>query len=411
MNYNIINILTFFDYNKYKHKLYKGDYMKKIRIYGIILLLLLTVCSGIMQNKCFAYAEENFDLTAKSAILMDYNSGTIIYEKDKDKKLPIASMVKMMTIYITFQKLESGYIKYEQEFTSSENVSKMGGSQVFMDPYVNYTVKDLLKSVIMASANDASVALAEGISGSEGEFVKLMNDTAKTLGMNNTYYVNSTGLPAPEQYSCAYDCAILLKNILKYDDYHKFSTIWMDSLTHPSGRKTELVNTNKLIRYYNGCDSGKTGSTGEAGYCLTSSAVRNNMRLISVVIGAKTGKDRFKESTSILNYGFANFENKQLVNKVNVLKELSTKKCKNDIAEIIPVEDFFAFDKKGSSSNYNVTVELPESIGATKVGEIVGRVIISKEGNVIKIIGLTVKNDVEGLSFIDNVKNIIANMY
>ena len=384
--------------------------MKKIKIFSIMLLFALTICSGIMQNNKLLIAEDQFNLTAKSALLLDYNSGTIIYEKDKDKKLPIASMVKLMTIYITFQNIENGTITYEQEFTSTENASGMGGSQVFMDPYVNYSVKDLLRSVIMASANDASVALAEGICGSEEQFVELMNSTAKNLGMNNTLYANATGLPAPEQYSTANDCAILLKNLLNYKDYHNFSTIWMDSLTHPSGRKTELVNTNKLIRYYDGCDSGKTGSTSEAGYCLTSSAIRNNMRLISVVIGAKTGKDRFKETTSLFNYGFANYENKQLVNKNEVVKEVSTRRCKEKIAQVIALEDYFAFDKKGNKSNYNVDIELPNEIGATKAGDIIGKVIISKEGNVLKVIQLTVKEDIKALSFMDNIKYIISNM-
>lgn len=385
--------------------------MKNNKLYSVIFAFILTICCGIMQNYGFVFADEKFDLTAKSAILMDYNSQTIIYEKDKDKKLPIASMVKLMTIYITFQNLESGKITYEQEFTSSEHASSMGGSQVFIDPYVNYSVKDLLRSVIMASANDASVVLAEGICGTESEFVNLMNDTAKNLGMENTLYVNSTGLPAPEQYSTAYDCALLLSNLLKYDDYHKFSTVWIDSLTHPSGRKTELVNTNKLIRYYDGCDSGKTGSTSEAGYCLTSSAKRNNMRLISVVIGAKTGKDRFKETTSLLNFGFANYENKQLVSKDKIFKEIETKRCKEKVANVVPVEDFYVFDKKGNKSSYDISVELPEILGSTKVGDIIGKIIISKEGNVIKTICLTVQEDINSLSFVDNFKYIISNMY
>lgn len=385
--------------------------MKKNKIFGILLLIALAICSGIMQNKQCVYADEKFDLSAKSAILMDYDSKSIIFEKDKDKKLPIASMVKLMTIYITFQNIESGKISYEQEFTSTEHASSMGGSQVFIDPYVNYTVKDLLRSVIMASANDASVALAEGICGSEDEFVSLMNSTAKNLGMNNTLYANSTGLPSPEQYSTAYDCAILLSNLLKYDDYHKFSTVWMDTLTHPSGRTTELVNTNKLIRYYEGCDGGKTGSTSEAGYCLTSSAKRNDLRLISVVIGAQTGKDRFKEATTLFNYGFANYENKKLVAKDSILKTLDTVRCKETKAEVVAVEDFFAFDKKGVKSNYEIAIELPEKLGATKAGDMVGRIIVSKDGNVIKTIGLTVNSDVHALSFADNFKNIISNMY
>lgn len=385
--------------------------MKKciISIYSILIMLCITLCSGVMHSNGLIYAEAFSDITAKSAILIDSDSGTIVYEKDKDKKLPIASMVKLMTIYLSFKNIEEGKLSYKDLVTTSENASGMGGSQVFIDANVSYTVEDLLKSVIMASANDASVALAEAISGSEDAFVKLMNSTAKELGMQNTKYVNCTGLPAPEQYSTALDSSIILKNILKFEDYHKYSNTWMDTLVHPSGRKTELVNTNKLVKYYKGCDSGKTGSTSEAGYCLTASASRDNMRLISVVIGSKTGKDRFKESTDLLNYGFANYSNKQIVNTEVVLKEIKTIRCKQEVAEIVPIENYFAFDKKGSSSNYDLSYDLPQALGATKVGDKVGQVIVSKDGNVVKTIDLTVKQDIEATTFMDNFKTILEN--
>ena len=360
-------------------------------------------------NNFKAFAEINFNQTAKSSLLLDYDTLTIVYENNIDEKLPIASMVKMMTIYLTLKSIQDGNLSYDQKIVTTENASGMGGSQVFIDPYVSYTVDDLLKSVIMASANDASVALAEAISGSESSFVVLMNSTAKKLGMNNTIYVNCTGLPAPEQYSCARDCAIILKNIISFDGYHKYSNIWIDELVHPSGRKTELVNTNKLVKYYDGCDCGKTGSTSEAGYCLSASAVRNNMRLISVVIGAKTGKDRFKEVTDMFNYGFANYENKYLVKSNEVLKEIKTKMCKEEYAQIIAQEDFITFDKKGNKSSYDLIYDLKDRIGATKVGDKVGELLITKDGNVIKILNLTVKNDVIKMGYKDNIKTIIEN--
>ncbi|MBQ7884916.1 MAG: D-alanyl-D-alanine carboxypeptidase [Clostridia bacterium] len=374
-----------------------------------MLIIAFTTCCGIMHKFVDVRAEQTFDLTAKSALLIDYDSNTIIFEKDKNKKLPIASMVKLMTIYITLDSINRGELVLDQKVTTSENASGMGGSQVFIDPYEEYTVGDLLKSVIMASANDASVALAEAISGSESVFVDLMNSTAKQIGMTNTLYCNSTGLPAPEQYSTAEDCAILLKKLISFDQYHKFSNIWMDELCHPSGRKTELVNTNKMIRYYDGCDSGKTGSTSEAGYCLSASALRNNMRLISVIIGAKSGNDRFKESTLLLNYGFANYQNKQIINKEVVLKEIDAKRCKEKTAQIVATEDFFAFDKKGASSSYKVDYELPEYLLKAKAGDVVGRVIISKDGNIVKIINLTVKTSLTALGFVDNFKMITEN--
>ena len=340
---------------------------------------------------------------------MDCDTETIIFEKEIDKKLPIASMVKMMTIYLTLNEIEDGNLSLDKKVTISENASGMGGSQVFIDPYVSYTVENLLKSVIMSSANDSSVALAEEISGSESSFVNKMNSTAKNLGMNNTLYCNCTGLPAPEQYSTAYDCAVLLRNLIKYDLYHKYSNIWMDELVHPSGRKTELVNTNKLVKYYNGCDCGKTGSTSEAGYCLTSSAIRDNMRLICVVIGSDSGKERFKESTNLFNYGFANYENRKLISKTVVLTNVSTTRCKQKEANIVSVKDYYVFDKKGNKSSYDVSYSLPNKIGATKVGEIVGQVIVLKDGNVVEKIDLTVLDNIDGMSFKDNVFQIIEN--
>lgn len=380
-----------------------------VTICSILLLLSVTICSGTMLNLNSAHADYAGEINAKSAILVDFDSFQVVYEKDASQKLPIASMVKLMTIYLTFKNLEDGNLSYDQKITTSEKASGMGGSQVFIDPYVTYTVNDLLKSVIVSSANDASVALAESISGSEEQFVYLMNQTAKELGMSNTLYCNCTGLPAPNQYSTALDCAIILKNLLSFEDYHKYSSIWMDTLIHPSGRKTELVNTNKLIKYFDGCDGGKTGSTSEAGYCLTASAKRDNTRLISVVIGAKSGSDRFKESTNLLNYGFANYQNKELINKDNIIAELKTKRCKQEFAQVVAIESFYAFDKKGAKSAYDINYELPGEISATSVGEIIGNAIVSKEGNVIKVIPLTVKSDIHAMSYKDNLDLILGN--
>ena len=383
--------------------------MKKIitTLLGVIIYISISICCvGIKIAK----AETNeLGVSSKSALLMDCDTETIIFEKEIDKKLPIASMVKMMTIYLTLNEIEDGNLSLDKKVTISENASGMGGSQVFIDPYVSYTVENLLKSVIMSSANDSSVALAEEISGSESSFVNKMNSTAKNLGMNNTLYCNCTGLPAPEQYSTAYDCAVLLRNLIKYDLYHKYSNIWMDELVHPSGRKTELVNTNKLVKYYNGCDCGKTGSTSEAGYCLTSSAIRDNMRLICVVIGSDSGKERFKESTNLFNYGFANYENRKLISKTVVLTNVSTTRCKQKEANIVSVKDYYVFDKKGNKSSYDVSYSLPNKIGATKVGEIVGQVIVLKDGNVVEKIDLTVLDNIDGMSFKDNVFQIIEN--
>ena len=382
--------------------------MKKI--FSSSLLILLAFCFLVFPCTSVVSAESDVDISSKSGILMDYASGEILFEKNAETHLPIASMVKMMTILIALEEYDEGNVTLDTMISTTENASGMGGSQVFIDPYVEYSFEDLLKSVIMASANDASVALAEYFNGNEKSFVNRMNKRAKELGMTNTNYVNSTGLPAPEQYSCAKDSAILMREILKHDLYHNYSSIWMDTLTHPSGRETELVNTNKLIRYFEGCDGGKTGSTNEAGCCLTASAKRNDMRLISVIIGAENSKTRFNESSLLLSYGFANFENKLLVDMNSPLQKVKVNKGKIEEVEVYGEETFSVIVKKGDNATYETNVEIPDNIKAPlKNGEVVGKVVITKEGNVIKEVNVVVKEDVKHSSYLDNFNKIVEN--
>ena len=382
--------------------------MKKIL--SSSLLVFLALCFLISPCARIAMAENDVDISSKSGILMDYASGEILFEKNAETHLPIASMVKMMTILIALEEYDEGNVTLDTMISTTENASGMGGSQVFIDPYVEYSFEDLLKSVIMASANDASVALAEYFNGNEKSFVNRMNKRAKELGMTNTNYVNCTGLPAPEQYSCAKDSAILMREILKHDLYHNYSSIWMDTLTHPSGRETELVNTNKLIRYFEGCDGGKTGSTNEAGCCLTASAKRNDMRLISVIIGAENSKTRFNESSLLLSYGFANFENKLLVDMNSPLQKVKVNKGKIEEVEVYGEETFSVIVKKGDDATYETNVEIPDNIKAPlKNGEVVGKIVITKEGNVIKEVNVVVKEDVKHSSYLDSFNKIVEN--
>lgn len=357
-----------------------------------------------------AVAESDVELSSKSGLLMDYSSGEVLFEKDALVHLPVASMVKMMTILISLEEYEEGNVSLDTMISTTENASGMGGSQVFIDPYVEYSFEDLLKSVIMASANDASVALAEYFNGNEKSFVNRMNRRAKELGMNNTNYVNCTGLPVPEQYSCAKDSCVLMREILKHDLYHDYSSIWMDALTHPSGRQTELVNTNKLIRYFQGCDGGKTGSTNEAGCCLTASAKRGDMRLISCIIGAENSKTRFNESSLLLNYGFSNFENKFLVTTDSAISTLPVRKGKVEEIDLYASDNFTAVVKKGGDTKYETILKLPDCVKAPlKNGEKVGSVIVTRDGNVIKEIDVVVKEDVKHSSYFDSLNKIAEN--
>lgn len=372
-----------------------------------VLCICIIPLSGITQGE-FAKADEAY--TAKSIILVDYNSGEVLKEDNADEKLPIASMVKMMTLLLTFEEMDKGNLTLDTKITTTENASGMGGSQVFIDPYVTYTAEQMIKSVIMASANDASVALAEHISGSEDTFVKKMNERAKALGMTNTLYANCTGLPEPEQYSSARDVSILMKELLRHEIYFNYSTIWMDELIHPSGRKTELVNTNKLTRYYKGCDAGKTGSTSEAGYCLCASAKRDDMRLISVVIGSKTGQDRFNESASLFNYGFANFENKNIISSTTPLGNIEVKRAKINEIEYYAEKSFYGLCKKGETDAFKTEIELDDSISAPiKAGEKIGTITVIKDGQVKEEIAIVVKEDVKVLSYGESIKKIASN--
>lgn len=383
--------------------------MKKFFVCSIMLCILTSICCGSMQVAMPVSADADFSLTSKSACLVDYASGQVLYEKNSTEHLPVASMVKMMTILLTLEEIDNGNLTLDTMVTTTENASSMGGSQVFIDPYVEYRTEDLLKSVIMASANDASVALAEQIAGSEKVFVAKMNQRAKELGMNDTNYSNCTGLPAPEQYSCAKDSATVLKAVTAHENYHKYSTIWMDELTHPSGRKTELVNTNRLIRYYDGCDGGKTGSTNEAGCCLSASAKRNGMRLISVIVGAKNSQTRFNECSSLFNYGFANFENRNLLDVTNAINTLPVSKGKLENVDVYASENYSVVLHKGVQADYEVSYELPSTVKApTKAGDVVGKAIISKEGNVVTEVPLVVKTDIEKLSYKDCIDRIVA---
>ncbi len=382
--------------------------MKKIL--SSSLLVFLTLCFLISPCARIAMAENDVDISSRSGILMDYASGEILFAKNAETHLPVASMVKMMTILIALEEYDANNVTLDTMISTTENASGMGGSQVFIDPYVEYSFEDLLKSVIMASANDASVALAEYFNGNEKSFVNRMNKRAKELGMTNTNYVNSTGLPAPEQYSCAKDSAILMREILKHDLYHNYSSIWMDTLTHPSGRETELVNTNKLIRYFEGCDGGKTGSTNEAGCCLTASAKRNDMRLISVIIGAENSKTRFNESSLLLSYGFANFENKLLVDISAPLKKVKVNKGKLDEVDVYGEENFSVIVKKGDNATYETNMEIPDAVKAPlENGDVVGKVVITKEGSVIKEVNVIVKEGIKHSSYLDNFNKIVEN--
>jgi D-alanyl-D-alanine carboxypeptidase (penicillin-binding protein 5/6) len=293
----------------------------------------------------------------------------------------------------------------------SKNASSMGGSQVFLEENGVYKVSELIKSISVASANDSCVAMAEKLYGSEEEFVKVMNNKCTELGLNNTKFSNCTGLPKPEQYSTAKDVSVIFNNLIKHDKYFEISNIWMENFIHPEGRITEMSNTNKLVRFYDGCDSGKTGFTSEAGHCLTASAKRNGLRLIAVVISAPDSKTRFNEVSSMLNYGFSNYECKKIIDKNEILSiSAKVEGGKKDNIKIIPQEDFYSLTKKGEKRSYEINFTPNSKIKAPiNVGDYVGKISIFENG--IEIFSTNVLSNEEVLSktYFDVLKDISHN--
>ena len=284
--------------------------MKK-RTVTLILCLLLALFSMVR-----AHAEAippattaDFDLPCKAAILVDEDSGTVLYEKNADERRPIASITKVMTLLLTFEALEAGKIQLTDIVPISEHAYSMGGSQIWLEPGEQMTLEELLKAICISSANDAAVAVAEFVGGSEGVFVQAMNDRAAELGMRSTHFENACGLDAPNHLSTARDVAAMSREmLLHHKEIANYCTIWMDSLRNG---QTQLVNTNKLLKSYTGTTGLKTGTTNGAGVCISASAERDGLRLIAVVLGSDSGKERFAAATTLLDYGFANFESAQ----------------------------------------------------------------------------------------------------
>ena len=347
------------------------------------------------------------NISAKSAYLMDFDTKTCMFEKCANEKLPIASMCKIMTLLLTFEGIEQGRLSENQRITVSEHAASMGGSQAFLRANEDYLVSDLIKSIVIASANDSCVALAECLSGSVDVFVKEMNEKALSIGMNDTVFQNCTGLPKPGQFSTAKDVAIMLCALLNHPNYYNYSQIWMDEMPHKDGTHTELTNTNKLIRFYDGCDGGKTGYTQEAKFCLAATAKRGNLRLISVIIGAENGKTRFQESSELLSYGFAQFTNEKVVSTEEPLNEVAkVRGGKTKTVPIKPEQNAFCLVKRGEKPLIQTTLTLREVQAPLKAGTPVGTLSIYKDNVLVKEVSVITVEAVEKRTVKDVLREI-----
>lgn len=353
---------------------------------------------------------EGLNIRAKSAYLMDFATQTEMYAFNETKRLPIASMCKIMTLLLCFEEVEKGNLSLDEEIQVSERSASMGGSQVFLEAGAKYPVTELIKSIVVCSANDSCVALAERIAGNEALFVDKMNEKARALGANNTLYSNCTGLPKDPQYSCAKDVAVILKNLLKHEKYYEYGSVWMDNFKHPKGRHTEITNTNKLIRFYDGCDGGKTGFTNEAGFCLGATAKRGEMRVISVVIGEESSANRFEDVKTMFDYAFANYTLKPIVSKdMPIVEKLCVQGGKAKSVDVIPARTAYAFTKRGEKADVSVEYCLHKAKAPIEKGATVGEMVVYQKGVERERIPLLSANAVEKATVFDRWKDVARN--
>ena len=339
---------------------------------------------------------EDLAPNAKSAIMIEASTGEILFQKNKDEKLAPASMTKMMSMLLIMEEIESGNLKWDEEVTASERASSMGGSQIFLKAGEKMTVTDLLKGVAIASGNDAVVALAERISGSEEAFVKRMNTRGKDLGLKNTNFVNATGLTADNHYSSAYDMSLIAKELVKHEKVLEFTSTYEDYLRKDTKSPFWLVNTNRLVRFKEGVDGLKTGFTDEAGYCLTATMKKDGMRLITVVMKEENTNKRSADTTKMLDYGFNVYMVQTILDEKTTIEKREVELGKKLTTEIIPKENITILNKKSDEiKNITYKTKIGNITAPVKKGDIVGSIDILEDNKIISTIYATVKEDIE----------------
>ena len=378
--------------------------MKKLLTFAIGIILLIAALVPAL-NACAETAI--FKITSREAILMS-EDGQVLFESNATEKRPIASMTKIMTLLCTYDAIDSGKVSLDDDVVASSRAASMGGSQVFLDANATYKLENLIKSIVVCSANDSCVAVAEHLEGSVENFVQKMNEKAKQLGLVATHFENCTGLPAVSQFSCAKDVGVMLSKLIEHPHYFTCANVWMEDFVHPSGRVTGMTNTNKLVRFYDGCDGGKTGYTSEAQHCLAATAKRGDTRVIAVVVGAPDSKTRFKEVSDMFNYAFANYESKLYLANNATVGNVSVQGGKQSEVEVVSEGKLLAFGKKGNN-DCEVTVELQEGIKAPIArGDAVGTATLTdKNGKVLGQVKLVAKADVAEKTYWDYVKDIV----
>lgn len=334
---------------------------------------------------------------AKSAILTEAATGQVLFENNADEHLPIASVTKIMTMLIIAERIDGGALSLDDTVTASENASSYGGSTMFLETGEQLSVRDMLKGIAVASANDGCVAMAEHIAGSETAFVEMMNKRAAELGMNDTVFLNTNGLDAEGQYSTARDVAVMSRELIKHKMIFDYTKIWTDSLR---GGKFELANTNKLIRFYTGATGLKTGSTSKAGCCLSATAERGGTELIAVILGAPNTKARFASARGLLDYGFSSYKTERLAEKGEVTGCVAVSKGKKKELKTVAAENYSVLINKAKPAEIEKKIVLSDKVAApVKTGDKVGEIIFSENGEPVHTVDITAAEDIAKKSF------------
>ncbi|APH04532.1 D-alanyl-D-alanine carboxypeptidase family protein [Bacillus weihaiensis] len=375
----------------------------------------LTIIMMLTSVAPMAFAEESKSVEladkAKSAVLIERDTGTILYDKNSDEKLPPASMTKIMTMLLIMEAIENNQITWTEKVRTSEYAASMGGSQIFLEPGEEMTVEEMLKGIAIGSGNDASVAMAEKIAGSAEEFVNMMNKKVDELGLENTHFKNPTGLPEPDHYSSAHDMAVMAKELLKFEEITNFTGKYEDYLREGTDKKFWLVNTNRLVKFYEGVDGVKTGFTNEAKYCLTATAKIDNMRVIAVVFGAETPKDRNLQVTKMLDYAFSQYQSHPLFEKDHVLSKVKVSKGSEKEVNLMTSEPISILTKKGEKTD-DVTQEIvmkKDVQAPVKKGDELGSLQLMKDEKVIAESKLVAEQNVEEASWWQLFKRVMGN--
>lgn len=377
-----------------------------------VLFMVLVCLISLFPINGLALEEEKLIPNAVSGLLMDVDSGKIIFEKEVTKEVAVASMTKMMAQILILEKIEAGDIKLDDIVTVSKNAADMGGSQIYISEGEKISVEDLMKGISMASGNDATVAMAEYIAGSEAKFVKMMNKRAKDLGLKNTNFVNVHGLDEDGHYSSAKDMATIARElIVKHPEIFRFSSVYEDYLRENTKNKFWLVNTNKLVHFYEGADGLKTGSTDNAGYCLAATAKRGDLRLLAIVLGEKDATTRNTETMNLLDYGFSNVKVKKLKNKGDVVKKIRLDKANSEVVNVILKDDLLVTEMVDENiKDYKYSIDVDNFKLPVKKGDTVGKIKVLSKNKVVKESELTVSKNIKSLGYFELLINEIEDL-